>query len=80
MDKVATGETWYGEQALGLGLVDELLTSDDYLLETNKNKTIYKVQYSVPKTLSQKLGKAASLSLENSLFSLWSKVTNWRGI
>jgi len=80
MDKVATGETWYGEQALALGLVDELLTSDDYLLEVNKSKAIYKVQYSVPKTLSQKLGKAASLSLENSLFSLWSKVTNWRGI
>ncbi len=78
IDKVATGETWYGEQAIGLGLVDELLTSDDYLLETHKTKTIYKIKYTVPKTLSEKLGKAASISVENSLFSLWSKMTNWR--
>jgi len=79
MNKVATGETWYGEQAIELGLVDQLQTSDDYLLATNERKTIYKLKYTVPKTLSQKLGKAASVSLENSLFSLWSKVTNWRG-
>jgi len=78
MDKVATGETWYGEQALERGLVDELLTSDDYLLATNKSKTIYQIKYCVPKTLSQKLGKAASASVENSLFSLWTKMTNWR--
>ena len=78
IDKVATGETWYGEQAIGLGLVDELLTSDDYLLETHKTKTIYRIKYTVPKTLSEKLGKAASISVENSLFSLWSKMTNWR--
>lgn len=80
MDKVATGETWYGEQAIGLGLVDELLTSDDYLLAANKDKTIYKIKYTVPKTLSQKLGKAASTSIENSLFSLWSRMSNWRGL
>lgn len=76
IEKVATGETWYGEQAIDLGLVDELLTSDDYLLETHKTKTIYQIKYTVPKTLSQKLTKAASASLENSLFSLWNKLFN----
>lgn len=76
--KVATGETWYGEQAIKLGLVDELSTSDDYLLSVNESKTIYKIKYTVPKTLTEKLGKAASASVENSLFSLWTKLTNWR--
>jgi len=78
MDVVATGETWYGEQAIKLGLVDELLTSDDYLLEADKNKTIYQIKYCVPKTLSQKLGKAASASFEHSVLSLWQKMSNWR--
>ncbi len=33
IEKVATGEHWLGEQALELGLVDDLGTSDDLLLE-----------------------------------------------
>ncbi|MEM0912626.1 MAG: protease SohB, partial [Pseudomonadota bacterium] len=32
LDKVATGEYWLGKQALGLGLVDELTTSDDFMM------------------------------------------------
>ncbi|MGB0832921.1 MAG: protease SohB [Psychrobium sp.] len=78
MDKVATGETWYGEQAIGIGLVDELSTSDDWLLEQVKDKTVYLVKYSVPKTLTQKLGKAASASIEESVTSLWQKASQWR--
>jgi serine protease SohB len=30
--KVATGEVWFGPQALALGLCDELATTDDVLL------------------------------------------------
>jgi len=48
------------------------------LLEADKTKTIYQIQYRVPKTLSQKLGKAASVSIENSVFSIWQKMSNWR--
>lgn len=78
MEKVATGETWYGEQALDIGLVDELSTSDDWLLDESKDKTVYLVKYSVPKTLSQKLGKAASVSIETSLVNVWQRMTQWR--
>lgn len=78
MDKVATGETWYGEQAIDIGLVDELSTSDDWLLEQVKDKTVYLVKYSVPKTLTQKLGKVASASIEESVTSLWQKASQWR--
>jgi len=78
MEKVATGETWYGEQALEIGLVDELSTSDDWLLNEAKDKTVYLVKFSVPKTLSQKLGKAASASIENSLVNTWQRMMQWR--
>ena len=36
VDKVATGEHWFGQQALDLQLVDELATSDDIILEKIK--------------------------------------------
>lgn len=78
MEKVATGETWYGEQAIEIGLVDELSTSDDWLLDAAKEKTVYLVKYTVPKTLSQKLGKAASTSIEHSLMNTWNKLSQWR--
>ena len=71
--RVATGEHWYGNQAIELGLVDSLQTSDDYLLSQLPERDIYKIQFVVPKKLSQKLTQAASLSLEQSLMRLWSK-------
>jgi len=31
IDKVSTGEVWLGKKALGLGLIDGITTSDDYI-------------------------------------------------
>ncbi|MFI9651198.1 protease SohB [Guyparkeria sp. LHSS19-1] len=33
LEKLATGEHWYGEDALELGLIDDIGTSDDWILE-----------------------------------------------
>lgn len=61
---VATGETWYGQQALNLQLVDELITSDDYLLKHSKNKDIYLLRFVAKKTLQEKLGFTLHHSLK----------------
>jgi serine protease SohB len=45
LDRVATGEHWYGIRALELKLVDELATSDDFLLEAVKDHDLYHVVY-----------------------------------
>ena len=45
---VATGEYWYGTRALELNLVDELTTSDDYLLAARDRAELFEVEYSVP--------------------------------
>lgn len=79
INKVSTGETWYGEQALEIGLVDELSTSDDWLLSQAQDKQVYLVQYNVPKTLSQKLGKAASTSVEQGLYNVVNRLGQWKG-
>jgi serine protease SohB len=54
--KVATGESWPGTRALERKLVDELKTSDDYLLENSKHADIYEISYVSKKSLIEKIG------------------------
>lgn len=54
--KVSTGESWPGTRALDKKLVDELKTSDDYLLENSKHADIYEVIYVSKKSLMEKMG------------------------
>jgi len=60
LDKVATGEHWFGYQALELGLVDSLATSDEYLQSRFTDEQVLKVQYRLRKTLAERAGIAAS--------------------
>lgn len=55
INAVATGEHWLAERALELNLVDNLQTSDDYLLDKSKDHALYQIRYSLPKKLSKKL-------------------------
>ena len=75
---VATGEIWFGRRALGVNLVDELQTSDEYLLAQASTADIFEVEYSVKKSLPEKLGLAAQAVVERALFSVWEKVQNSR--
>lgn len=58
LEEVATGEHWLASRALELKLVDELTTSDDYLLTTSQNADVYQVILTGRKTLSEKLSSA----------------------
>lgn len=55
IDTVATGEHWYGKRALEMNLVDEILTSDDYLLSASEHADLYEIRYAAHKTLSDRL-------------------------
>jgi serine protease SohB len=55
LDAVATGEHWYGVRALGLKLVDEIRTSDDFLLEAAGDFDLYSVAYKRRRTLPERL-------------------------
>ena len=65
VEQVATGEHWFGQQALHLNLVDEIMTSDDLLLQAMKEKQLVGVKYVVKKSLLQKVGKQAEESVDN---------------
>lgn len=54
--QVSTGESWPGTRALEKKLVDELKTSDDYLLENRKDADIYEIKYVSKKSLGEKMG------------------------
>ncbi|MGJ8670013.1 MAG: protease SohB [Oceanococcus sp.] len=58
LDKVATGEHWYGKRALEMGLIDEIKTSDDYLLQSLKTRDIYTIAYKTRQALSERLSHA----------------------
>jgi len=45
IDEVATGEYWLGSRALELGLVDQLQTSDDYLMEARRDAQLLALRY-----------------------------------
>lgn len=55
LDKVATGEHWYGIRALELKLVDELRTSDDFLLEAAKERDVYTISYKRRRSLPERV-------------------------
>ncbi len=55
IDKIATGEHWYGKRAIELNLVDELITSDDYLTNSAKEADVFEVKYERKKPVSERL-------------------------
>ena len=55
LDKVATGEHWYGTRALELGLADEILTSDELLLQRAESRDLYRLSYKIKQPLQKRL-------------------------
>ncbi len=66
IEKVATGEHWHAINAIELGLVDELKTSEEYILEKLADHNVLSVRYvGNRKTLADKLGSRLSTTVEN---------------
>ncbi|AZB92294.1 protease SohB [Acinetobacter pittii] len=74
VDKVATGEHWYGEDALDLNLVDKLKTSDEYLLALLPQHDVYVINTRKKATLGEKLGLQAAQMADSLIPTVMSKV------
>lgn len=70
LDNVATGEHWFGYQALTLQLVDTLQTSDEYVTAAFKEREVLLVRYQTKKRLADKLGAGGA----NFVTVLWQKL------
>ena len=67
IDEVATGEHWYGTQALEKGLVDEVGTSDDLLLSLMEGRELVGVRYTRRKKLMDRFTNSAAESADRLL-------------
>lgn len=76
IEQVATGEIWYGQQALDLQLVDAVSTSDEYIYNQIDRAELVQVSYVVKKSLANKLGLVAESSVDNLLVRWWSRLQN----
>jgi serine protease SohB len=75
IEAVSTGEHWYGSRALELGLVDELGSSDDYLLKAVADSDVYQVTFKGKQTLQERIFSAFEATADRA--GLWlAKVRN----
>ncbi|MBK1704681.1 protease SohB [Halochromatium glycolicum] len=84
LGRVATGEYWHGEQALELGLIDAVQTSDDYLLAARAEADLFKVRYRARKRPLERLlgsfgliASPAHLTLSGPIRAVTRRVGRW---
>lgn len=76
VEKVATGEHWYGQDALDLKLIDKLQTSDEYLLSLLPQHDIYAIQTRKKPTLGEKLGLQAAQMADSLIPAVMNKLVD----
>jgi len=78
MEKVATGEHWYGTQAIALSLADELATSDELLVKAVEDRDVYKVTYEIKQPLPKKVLHSMDALAERAADILWRRLQESR--
>ncbi len=63
IEEVATGEYWFGEDALNLKLTDKIQTSEDFLIELSKKNRLFHLSYKEKKSWTDKLTEAAQIKI-----------------
>ncbi len=71
MAKVATGEHWYATRGAELGLVDDLGTSDDFLLAAVNERPVYEVRFEPHRTVGNRLASFVDTSVRQGLAAGW---------
>ena len=71
IEKIATGEHWYGTRALDLGLADEIRTSDELLSELVGKHDLYSVSYKIKHPLQKRLLGSIDSALEKADAAGW---------
>ena len=73
---VATGEYWYGIRALEKKLVDELQTSDDYLIAACDRAEVYQVTKHQKQSLQDRLGLSVEKTADRLLLRWYQRFNN----
>ena len=78
IDKVATGEHWLARRAKDLGLCDELITSDDYLLAANERAELVGVRFEARKRFATRLAESVAVFAGGAEAALWASAKDRR--
>jgi serine protease SohB len=73
---VANGDIWFGKRALEVKLIDDIKTSDEYLIEACDRGEVVSVSFQSKRTLPERLGLATSAALEHTVWRVLSAFRN----
>ena len=76
VEAVATGESWFGSDALARGLCDHLETSDSYLLRRAEEAELFKVRWAVPQSPLDRFLQGAQGTVNRALEGALARVLN----
>lgn len=78
VDEVATGEVWFGTEALQMALADEIRTSDEYISQRIRQADVFEVHFHRPKKLQDRLSSTMSAALDRLLVTWATRLYNQR--
>ena len=75
VEKIATGEHWFGTTALQLNLIDEIGTVDDYLYKQSQYRQIKEVAFHAKKSFKDKLAEGLTGTLSQVIETIFDKTS-----
>ncbi len=78
IEEVANGDVWFGKRALAKDLIDEISTSDEYLLKACDEADVYHIRFVEKKSLSERFGLSMSAALDRLLLAWWDRIQKTR--
>ena len=78
VDAVATGEVWFGVEALEQLLADEVKTSDEYVNQRIHQADVFEVHFVRPKRLQDRLASSVSAAMDRLVLTWVSRLHNQR--
>jgi len=74
INSLATGEYWYGQKAKELGLVDDILTSDEFMQQkAHEGYQVVSIKHKIKKPWPQRISESALTALEQKIVSWLSR-------
>ena len=80
IEAVANGDIWFGSRALEVKLVDDLKTSDEYIVDACQSADVFTIEFKDKKHLMDKLGLAVSTGIERAATKVLSELNITRGM
>lgn len=78
INSVATGDVWHGVDGLKNGLVDELMTSDEFIYHARhkENRDVFHLRWRPALSLRDRLEESVSIGIANTVERIVSRIAN----